>query len=111
MEAEASAIIPSWWFDVPTFYAEGVANVARSGSVAKFYFYSIDPVPTHEGSDAPRFVAQIAMPIEQFVQTTVFFESVVQGMIDKGEVTKEKLASLRAAYSVPETEGKEPIGD
>lgn len=86
----------------PTIYADQVVNVANNPSVTKFYLSRNDPSLSADGEQA-RIVAQIVMPMPSFLNTYVFFELIVQGMLDQKLITPEYLDQIRKALDV---EGK-----
>lgn len=87
----------------PTIYADAVVNVANNANIAKFYLARSDPSLTSD-VEQPRIIAQVIMPMPAFLNTFIFFEAIVKGLLDKKVVTPEYLDNIRKAL---ELEGRQ----
>ena len=81
---------------MPTIFADGVANVAQSGEVAKFYLVRTDPSVNTPNDNRPQVVGQIVMSMSGFLDAVAFFEAIVKGYLEKGIVSREKVDEARA---------------
>jgi hypothetical protein len=53
--------------ELPTFFADGVVNVASSSTIAKFYLARIDSSFADSTEHRTQAVAQVVMPLDSFV--------------------------------------------
>jgi hypothetical protein len=95
-------LIPATGFppeNMPTAFADGVANIAPSLTTVKFYLYRTDP----DISGAPRYrnaiVAQVVMPIDGFVASVAFLNRSVSRLVEQGALNKEQVDAIYSQYS------------
>jgi hypothetical protein len=85
---------------VPSIFCDGVVNVAPSGQEAKFYLYRTDrdtvAGPTQERAYRNQIIAQIIMPLDSYIQTTLFFNRVLNALVDNGMVSQERIDHISA---------------
>jgi hypothetical protein len=85
------------WF-LPTIYADGIANLAPSNQVVKFYLYRTDPHVMAKPEQQNQLVAQIILPIPSFVFTAVFFEKALKQFVAQGNVPQSLVDTVRAVF-------------
>ncbi len=95
---------------IPVIYADGVANIAPSAQVIKFYLYRTDP---NTGATYPpldqyknQICAQIIMPTASFVQICMFFERSLKQLVTMGIVAQEQVNALNAAMGTMPVQGQ-----
>jgi hypothetical protein len=94
-EESAPVYAPS----VPQLYADGVSQLLPASQVLKFHLIRYDGPVYGEGDLRMAAVAQVAMPVDGFVHTVVFFERVLKNLIRDGHVTEELVSRLRSALN------------
>ncbi len=86
---------------VPSIFCDGVVNVAPSGQEVKFYLYRTD----HNTADGQalqqqvsrsQVIAQVIMPLDAYIQTTLFFSRALQALVDGGAVPQERIDNISA---------------
>jgi hypothetical protein len=86
---------------VPSIFCDGVVNVAPSGQEVKCYLYRTDRDAVggqvHESVNRNQIIAQIIMPLDAYIQTTLFFNRVLNALIDNGTVSQEHVDHLSAS--------------
>lgn len=80
---------------IPTVFADGVANLAPTSEIMKFYLYRSDPDILAKPEYQNQVVAQIIMPLSAFVEVALFFERALQSLVSRGLVSNEMLASIK----------------
>jgi hypothetical protein len=85
---------------VPSIFCDGVVNVAPSSQEAKFYLYrtdrDTDTSHTQELAHKNQIIAQIIMPLDAYIQTTLFFNRVLNALVDNGMVSQERIDHISA---------------
>lgn len=76
---------------LPTFYADGILNLAPGTSTCKFYLYRHDPNLKGTAEYLVQPFAQVVMPTPSFLQTAIFFEEAIQSMLAQGIITQAQL--------------------
>jgi hypothetical protein len=89
--------------DVPTLFCDGIVNLAPSAQVARFYLFRTDPDTAGQQSSQNQVIAQIVMPLEAFVVTSVFFSRALQQMIASGLVAQEHVNELNAGLNAEQS--------
>jgi hypothetical protein len=82
---------------LPVIYSDGVPSASWGAEVVKFYLARNDP--DFRASAAPRkqnIYAQVVMPLNSFLQSTAFFDSILDRMVREGTLTAEQVATARA---------------
>lgn len=96
-------------FGAPTVFAEMVANIQiTNNAVVKFYLVRQDPDPLAPQETHVVTAAQVAMPIEGFVLTTLFFMDRLQSLIDTGLVSQEFVDQMGGSAVAAPPEPAEP---
>lgn len=100
-EAKGDASLGPWEHpyphpSIPTIFVDGVLNASRSHQVTRFYVYREDPSLNADNTSRPSPTAQIVMPTLSFIQTALFFESVLKQMVRDGQADQEVLDRARA---------------
>jgi len=80
-------------------YADAVANLAHGSQIAKFYLVRLDADPSGGDDDVTTVAAQIIMPLEGFLGSFVFLETIVNSMIEKGDISQEYMDEIRRRAS------------
>jgi hypothetical protein len=86
---------------VPSIFCDGVVNVAPSAQEVKFYLYRTDrdtaggPALQQQVSKS-QVIAQIIMPLDAYIQTTLFFNRALQALVDSGLVPQERINNISA---------------
>jgi hypothetical protein len=96
-EESGRAIFPDW--AIPTYFIDGVGNFQPGSEVGRFYLVRSDPAANAVGLSALRPVAQVVLTNSAFVNTAIFFESVLRGLVADGHVTEEHIADVRAQFA------------
>jgi hypothetical protein len=97
VKENAQAVFPSP--SISTIYADVVVNVSHNASVVKFYLGRNDP-SVSANVEQTRITDQVVMPVPSFINTFVFFERIVKGMVEQKLVTDEQLNRFREALEV-----------
>jgi hypothetical protein len=86
---------------LPTIYADGIVNLAHSGSLARFYLMRTDP--SLDGSERYQVqaFAQVVMPLLALVQTAVFLEIEVKRLVSRGLVDQKFVDEARRVLGTP----------
>jgi hypothetical protein len=82
--------------DIPTIYADGVANVGPSPSIVKFYLFRSDPEQLGGPSYKNQVVAQVVMSTPGFIQAAIFLERALKQFTERGTFNKEMVEKIRA---------------
>ncbi|MFZ1964893.1 MAG: hypothetical protein WAU78_15745 [Roseiarcus sp.] len=101
-EQSAYAFTPAAGFpppEIPTIYADGVANVYPTIHTTKMYLTRADSEIGGKAEIENHAIAQLVMPIDGFVQTTVFFNKVLDGLIASNVVDKQTVEAMKLALS------------
>jgi hypothetical protein len=85
----------------PTIFVDGVANIAPTAQVVKFYLYRTDPDATGKPQYKNQVYAQVVMPTAGFIATAVFFERALRFLVEKKYVTEAALEELRRLDVAP----------
>lgn len=81
--------------NVPTVYADGVANLSRGPGVVKFYLARFDPDPSDARNPTVSTMAgQVVMSAIGFAATAIFFSKQLAEMVARGEVDKTVIDEL-----------------
>lgn len=100
--SEQPKVVPMFPSDgAPTIFADGVANIAQSGEVAKFYLLRTDPSTNTPNDAKTQVVGQVVMAMSGFLDAASFFESAVRGYVERGVVSRERVNEARAQYGLP----------
>ncbi len=83
----------------PTIFTDSVLNVARNENVVKFYLGRSDPDALNDGRSKVVIVGQVVMGFKTFMQTAVFFESVLDNMVREKVVTQQEIDNLRKQFN------------
>jgi hypothetical protein len=79
-----------------TLFADGVLNFAHTAHVVKFYLARLEPTLDGSPGGSSTVVGQVIMPVDAFVNTTVFFEAALNRLLEAKVITKEQLEAARA---------------
>jgi hypothetical protein len=83
--------------DIPTVFTDGAANMAYGNSMVRLYLARHDPsLRPHDPSSKRQVFMQLVMPLNGFIETALFFETVLSQLVTQGIVTEEQLDQLRA---------------
>lgn len=82
----------------PTVFADGVASVAPSNEVIKFYLSRLEPHFFAKEPVKNQPVAQVIMPISGFVNTAVFFQRVLESLKASGVVSDSQIEDAKNAF-------------
>jgi hypothetical protein len=94
-EEQASVGISQTLTNVPTVYADGVANLSRGPGVVKFYLVRFDPDPDANWTTAISTMAgQVVMSSIGFAATAIFFSKQLAEMVERGEIDKTAIDEL-----------------
>ena len=81
--------------DFPVIFADGVASLANSPVIVKFYLYRYDPEFAGGGQTKTQLTHQIVMPMDAFAATFTFFEAAVKKFVSQGSIAEARLEELR----------------
>jgi hypothetical protein len=85
-------LIPATGFpseEVLTIFADGVANIAPSQNIMKFYLYRTDPDISGVTRYRNSIPAQIVMPMDGFISTVAFLHTALARLVSQGILSKE----------------------
>ena len=80
----------------PVVFADGVFSIANSPAFVKFYLYRYDPSFAGDGRSNNQPHVQIAMPMDAFASTCIFFEKALASYVAQGLISEKRLEVLRA---------------
>jgi hypothetical protein len=97
----------------PTIFAEFVPTIILGPAVVKFYLMRADaPFMPGEadggGTSKQTPVCQIVMPLENFVNTAVFFDRYLQNLISQNIVPQEFVDNLRGSLKTAQSPASVP---
>lgn len=90
----------------PLVFAESVPSIFLGSGIVKFYLARINnPVipAAHPPETAISLlpICQVAMPIDTFVNTVVFFDLYLENLVKGGTVKQEVVDRMRAQFKAP----------
>jgi hypothetical protein len=91
---------PPW--QIPTIYADGIANLAPAFGNIKFYLYRSDPETTGKYPYKNQVFAQIIMPAPGMALTAAFIERALRHFAKEGNISLDTINAARVS------EGLEP---
>lgn len=96
--AEQQTIAPYWPPEtLPTVFADGIINLAQTGEVVKFYLARSDPSTNTPNDNKVQVFAQVVMTMSGFIDAALFFERAVNGYVERGIITSERVEAARQA--------------
>ena len=84
---------------IPTVFADGIANIAPSAQVVKFYLFRTDPDVGGAQSYRNQTVAQVVMSMDGFAASAVFLYNSLQNLIDQGLLDKNRFDEISRLVS------------
>ena len=90
---------------LPTVYADGILNLAHSGSLARFYLMRTDPALDGSERYQVQTVAQVVMPLTALVQTAIFLEGELARLVSSRLVDQKFVDEARRIRDHP-TQGE-----
>ena len=88
--------------ELPTVFADGMINLARTGGVVRFYLMRTDPSMTESTNYQAQPVAQVIMPLVSFVQTAMFIEHQLNRLVEIGAIDQAMVDEFRRQQTEPE---------
>jgi hypothetical protein len=82
---------------LPTIFCDGIANLAPSGHVIKFYLFRSDPDQTGRPKYKNQTLARIIMPIPAFIYAGIFFENGLKQFVEQGTISQELVDNIKQA--------------
>jgi hypothetical protein len=82
-------------------YADGVLNLANAPNTVKFYLYRLDAHLKGGLNSQVQPFAQIVMPVNGFVSTVVFFDRMLEKLVQEGAVSRKMIDDMRAIEGKP----------
>jgi hypothetical protein len=89
---------------VPTIFCDGVANVAPSPHVVKFYLYRQDPDQTGKPKYKNQILAQIIMSVPAFINTGLFFEKALKQFVEQGTIPQQTIDNIKESMQTEKQE-------
>jgi hypothetical protein len=80
---------------LPTIFCDGIANLAPSGHVIKFYLFRSDPDQTGKPKYKNQILAQVIMPITAFIHSGLFFEKGLKQFVEQGTISQELVDNIK----------------
>lgn len=80
--------------NIKLIFSDGILNANNSTHVVKFNLVPF--VSLANNPSVPRIAAQIAMPIDGFVNSVVFLNRFVKSLVKSGYITQEFVDGLQA---------------
>jgi hypothetical protein len=80
---------------IPTIFADGVANIANTGQIAKFYLFRFDPSLQHPSRARPTAAAQIVVSLDGLVNMMTFLEQAVAKLVQQGIILQSVVDAAR----------------
>jgi hypothetical protein len=81
--------------NVETFYSDGVTSISPNGHVIKVYFGRLDGNFSTPEPNKVAVVSQLIMPTDAFIQSTQFFNNIIDKLVQDGVLTPEYVARIR----------------
>ena len=85
---------------LPTVFADGVANLAQSGEVVKFYLTRTDPSTNIPSESKVQIFAQVVMSMTGFIDAAHFFEQALDNYVKNGVISQERRNDARVRYNL-----------
>jgi hypothetical protein len=80
---------------IPTIFCDGIANLAPSAQVMKFYLFRSDPEQTGKPRYKNQILGQVVMPISAFIVAAVFFEKSLKQIVEKGTISQDMVDKIK----------------
>ncbi len=80
---------------VPAIFCDGVANLAPSKNVVKFYLFRSDPDQAGKPQYKNQILAQIIMPTTAFIYTALFFERGLNQFVAQGAISPDTVKKIK----------------
>jgi hypothetical protein len=80
---------------VPTIYCDGIANVAPSPHVVKFYLFRQDPDQTGKPKYKNQILAQIVMPVPAFIYAVLLGEQALKQFVEQGTIPQQTIDEIK----------------
>jgi hypothetical protein len=83
---------------LPAVFADAVANLAPIGNTARFYLLRTEPDVggLNKYQNVP--VVQVVMPIEGFATTVIFLNRALEGLVDRGLISSDRVESIKQSF-------------
>jgi hypothetical protein len=81
--------------DVPIVFADGIQSQSYGFGVAKMYLNRYDPDPRAREAPTEVVVAQVVMPIHNFIMSVALLEHRLKMMVADKAITQEQVDSAR----------------
>jgi hypothetical protein len=85
--------------NIPTIFADGVANIANSRSVVKMVLYRTDPVLGEEKSFQNVAVGQLVLTMDSFAGMVALFEAAIGSYKRQGIIDEDHYEEAKAAFA------------
>ena len=82
---------------LPTLYCDGIANLAPSPQVVKFYLFRQDPDMMGKPRYKNQILAQVIMPVRAFIYSALFFENSLKQFVEQGTIPQEVVDEMKRA--------------
>jgi hypothetical protein len=103
MPPPSEKIVPEWPHpSLPTVYADGALNLAKTNEIVKFYLGRADPAINTPSDNKIQVLAQVIMSMNGFIETATFFEKALDGYVQEGIVSRERRNVARIHAGLPE---------
>lgn len=79
---------------LPLMFADGIAGVAFSHYLVKFYYYRTDPSLQGTNNSNNQVLLQVVMPLGGFLQAYGTMERLVKQLVSQGVVTQETVDAV-----------------
>jgi hypothetical protein len=78
-----------------TIYCDGILNAAPSAHIVRFYLYRQDPDQVAKPKHKNQIVAQIIMPVDGFISSSLFFESALKKFVEQGTISQQMVDKIK----------------
>jgi len=82
---------------VPTIFCDGIANLAPSPHVVKFYLFRQDPDQTGKPKYKNQILAQIVMTVPGFIYTVLLGEQALKQFVEQGTIPQETIDNIKSS--------------
>jgi hypothetical protein len=93
---------------LPTFYCDGIANLAPSLHVVKFYLFRTDPDQMAKPKYKNQIIAQVVMPVTAFIYAGLMFEAALKQFVQQGAITQQAVDEMRQSLQRLQDQQRSP---
>lgn len=84
--------------DLPAIFFDNVSSFAVSSGTAKFFVNRVDPNFAGDGTFRSTTVAQMILPLANFIGMVRFFQDKVDSLVPAGILTQEQFDEIKSQF-------------